>query len=377
MPKILYFLSHPVTYQSAMIRKLEANDNFEFQTVYLSDYGINHHFDEGYNKNIDVSEVELIHKKYKYLKSVFWKKKRNFFNPLTFGILRQIIKYRPDVVWIHGYAFYSILVVILYSKMVGAQIILRGDSNANNSQSSLIRRLLFYIFRALKMDFFYIGESNKQFYKMHKVEDEKLFFMPFAVDNDTFAGADARRNNQNGKINLLYAGKYQNRKNVKAIIEALSALPVGIISSYHLTIVGDGRQEKALKKLVNTLNLESSVTFKPTMNQNNLIQEYELNQVGILPSITEPWGLIINEYMAAGIVPIVSEQSGCASTLIEHGKTGYKFDAHDVQSLSDIIASLEHDTIINMSGAAKSAIQKYDLKNCVEYLESYLLCKKK
>jgi glycosyltransferase involved in cell wall biosynthesis len=47
-----------------------------------------------------------------------------------------------------------------------------------------------------------------------------------------------------------------------------------------------------------------------------------LSDVLVLPSYSEPWGLVVNEAMACGMPVIVSEKCGCAPDLVQNGKNG-------------------------------------------------------
>jgi glycosyltransferase involved in cell wall biosynthesis len=57
----------------------------------------------------------------------------------------------------------------------------------------------------------------------------------------------------------------------------------------------------------------------------------------VLPSDQEPWGLGVNEAMAAGAVPIVSDSVGCAPDLVT-SETGWVYGTGDVSGLADAIA---------------------------------------
>ena len=48
----------------------------------------------------------------------------------------------------------------------------------------------------------------------------------------------------------------------------------------------------------------------------------------MLPSLSEPWGLVVNEAAASGLPLLVSSPAGCAATLVPEpeGTTGGRFD---------------------------------------------------
>ena len=57
-------------------------------------------------------------------------------------------------------------------------------------------------------------------------------------------------------------------------------------------------------------------------NQYQISKLYKKNDILILPSAYETWGLVVNEAMAAGLPCIVSNKVGCRYDLVKNGKTG-------------------------------------------------------
>lgn len=66
-----------------------------------------------------------------------------------------------------------------------------------------------------------------------------------------------------------------------------------------------------------------------SMDIDNLVKEYSKSTAFILPSSSEPWGLVVNEAMHQGCPCIVSDACGCVPELIIEGKTGVSFKSGD------------------------------------------------
>lgn len=54
----------------------------------------------------------------------------------------------------------------------------------------------------------------------------------------------------------------------------------------------------------------------------------------ILPSRSEPWGVVIHEFAAAGLPLICSDRCGAAAVFLIPGLNGLRFKAKDVDSLT-------------------------------------------
>ena len=78
-------------------------------------------------------------------------------------------------------------------------------------------------------------------------------------------------------------------------------------------------------------------------NQSELPRFYDLCDAFVLPSIHEPWGLVVNEAMNAGKAIVVSDQVGCQPDLVTDGDNGVVFPARDVGALADALANVLAD----------------------------------
>jgi glycosyltransferase involved in cell wall biosynthesis len=93
-----------------------------------------------------------------------------------------------------------------------------------------------------------------------------------------------------------------------------------------------------------------------------LIPYYAFAGCFVLPSTREPWGLVVNEAMAAGLPVIVSNRCGCAEDLVHTGQNGYLFDAGAdgaLESRMNAITNLPASDLARMGLRSQEIISNY------------------
>ncbi|MBQ8778589.1 MAG: glycosyltransferase family 4 protein [Alistipes sp.] len=106
--------------------------------------------------------------------------------------------------------------------------------------------------------------------------------------------------------NFLYVGRLTKVKNLEYLIRRFNKHP-----ELTLTIIGFGELEAHLKSIAN-----ENIVFLGAINNSELSTHYQKADVFILPSISEPWGLVIEEALNNGTPVMVSDKVGCSEEII-------------------------------------------------------------
>jgi glycosyltransferase involved in cell wall biosynthesis len=124
---------------------------------------------------------------------------------------------------------------------------------------------------------------------------------------------------------FLFVGRLAPEKNVLGLLEAwLQYRASG--GRWSLVLAGDGPDGEALKKLVSDSPYANDVRFMGHRSSRELLPAFAFAKTFVLPSTREPWGLVVNEAMAANLPVIVSSRCGCAEDLVRHGDNGFLFN---------------------------------------------------
>ncbi|MBR5323662.1 MAG: glycosyltransferase family 4 protein [Muribaculaceae bacterium] len=130
----------------------------------------------------------------------------------------------------------------------------------------------------------------------------------------------------------LYVGRLIPCKNLEFLIERFNE------NGKPLTIVGKGELESKLKAMA-----KENISFKGFVENNKLPEVYKTHDVFILPSRTEPWGLVIDEAIYWGLPIITSDKVGCSNEMVITPQTGVTFELDNKDSFNNAINDIENN----------------------------------
>ena len=107
--------------------------------------------------------------------------------------------------------------------------------------------------------------------------------------------------------------------------------------AWELVVVGDGPERSRLLRLSRELELDGCVRFPGSIQYEELPAVYGQAGAFILPSVSEPWGLVVNEAITAGLPVLISNRCDCAPDLVEERGNGFTFDPYDVDGLARLM----------------------------------------
>lgn len=192
------------------------------------------------------------------------------------------------------------------------------------------------------------------------IGNPSVHFSARRMDLGSAAETLRKRHGLEHRTIVLYVGRLSAEKSLDTLIRAVSA-----VENVHLLVVGNGPAEGALKTLAS--QLRASVTFAGFVQESHLGPYYAIADIFVLPSLSEPWGLVVNEAMHFELPVIVSDRVGSAPMLIRHGHNGLVFQAGDTVGLAEAIRRLAGDSGLrhSMGQAAARTIAEHSVQTWI------------
>ncbi len=129
---------------------------------------------------------------------------------------------------------------------------------------------------------------------------------------------------------VLFVGRLIRKKGVDVLIEAVAQLEDPV----RLVIAGDGPERKSLQGLAARRFKSSRAEFVGFRQPTELPQWYAAADVFCLPSLTEPWGVVVMEALASGLPVVVSDMVGCHPDVLNDPRVGQAVPTGDPLALS-------------------------------------------
>ena len=369
--------SHPIQYFAPFYREIAKTKDIDVTVLYCSRQGLDKKFrDEGFGQEIVWDTPLLDGYKHLFLTNLGGDRGvAGFFSIVNLGIIRQLWIGQFDAILVHGHALMTYVLAIIFAKLFGVKVLIRTDTNQASEKrkkgwKTLFKKRLLSLFYSRCDGFLYVGERNREFYESLNLPRERLFFVPFAVDNNFFSSGSAQASRTlkaiKGKMSkseelpvILFASKFIARKRAMDLLRAYKLICERGTKA-ELLMVGNGPEADSLKTFAAQNHL-SGVQFLGFQNQSALPDFYAAADVFVLPAENEPWGLVVNEAMCAGVPVIATSEVGAAADLIQRGSTGFIYEKGDIDSLASHLEIVLND----------KSLRKQMRKNCQESIKRW------
>ena len=214
------------------------------------------------------------------------------------------------------------------------------------------------------------GSAHRRYLSQLQFPDQFVGRYYDVVDNDGIARHTEDFRSQKApqdfslpeKPFFLYVGRLAEEKNIEMLVAAWIAYRQEG-GDWPLVLVGDGPARPQLEQLATSAGpMGAEIVFAGHRRAEELTPFYAFAGCFVLPSTREPWGLVVNEAMAASLPVLVSQQCGCAEDLVLQGCNGFHFDPlapADLQALMRKVGALPAAERIRMGQTSAELIKAY------------------
>ncbi|WP_245279949.1 glycosyltransferase family 4 protein [Hyphomicrobium sp. 99] len=296
---------------------------------------------------------------------------------VTKKLAAELERFRPDAVAIPGYSEAFALAALRICNALGIPTVLMSDSYAGSAGGKFGRETLKRQLMPLYQSAFVAGSPHAEYLSALGFPAEKITTGFDVVDNRHFAKRDAtgdvytRQKRRNvPQAYFFCCARFIAKKNLPFLVEAFARYRCRQLNdAWDLVLAGDGPLRQGIARRASELSVESSVHILGHRSYADLPDLYASAGACILPSITDEWGLVVNEAMAAGLPVLVSKGAGSHRDLVQSGVNGYVFDPKNADELAGLMVIIATSTKrTEMGAASRRIIAGWDIDRFAEGL---------
>ena len=183
---------------------------------------------------------------------------------------------------------------------------------------------------------------------------DRISVIPNGVDLGELDGLKGQR--KGDRLRGIFVGRLDpDQKGLTTLFQALALLPSDLPLGVRL-IGEDWGATEILRSLAERLGIRDKVAFVGRVDRGVLVNEYRDADFLVLPSLFEPFGIVLLEAMATGL-PVVASRVGGIPEIVEQGRTGILVEPGNARALADALTEICHDENLRIAMGAEARVR--------------------
>lgn len=298
----------PTSYLMPLWREIKARSNVETRIVFLEE-----NLSQPWNLDLrDDTYVEIL---------------RGSRVRKLLRLLQLIGQHDIKLIGLAGWGHSLLMAALLFAWVRRIPVTVESDTQLDPATAiwrrGLKQLVLPVIFRIPKL-FFPAGTRQANYFMSYGVAKDKIRIAQMTVDvrfimKQVDLCREKMTSSKNMPVTFLYVGRLEAYKGIHDLLDAFINL-IRQGENGRLVIVGNG----GLTELVESVACDyPAIEYLGRLSGDALMHVYSQADVFVLPSRIEPWGLVINEALAASLPVIATDRVGCVDDLVRDGENGW------------------------------------------------------
>jgi len=283
----------------------------------------------------------------------------------------------PEILIIGGYSYSAYWAGFFWAKKNKRKVILWSSSNEDDHKRVFYKELVKSLFVRNCDAYNVYGTKNRDYLVKLGAKKDRISMVGNNTDNDFYYNETMKWRKTRDTLcqeyampahNFLYIGRFSPEKNIIHLLEAYKKIGN---NNWGLILVGNGPQKKEIENYIQKHKIRN--VFLPGFKQKEEIPQYlAISDVFVLPSISEPWGLVVNEAMAAGLPVLVSRKCGCYPDIVKDGENSFSFDPYKIEELYGLMRNVVEGkyNLEAMGKASLDIIKDYTPEKAAEVIKN-------
>lgn len=268
---------------------------------------------------------------------------------VPYSTIADLRSLRPDVVISVEVGARTLQAAMLRKLSARFRLIVQVRESQNTAQSrGALRHFIRRTLLPKVDDVFVNGRSGLEHVMACGVDRDQITVVPSGTDTHLF-GAPLRREASDDWLRLLYVGQLIPRKGLIPFAQALAHAARESRRRITWTIAGRGPLDTALREISWPANVR--LDFIGSQPYQELPRIYAGADAFVMPSLSDEWGVVVNEAMASTLPVFGCTGAQAVEELVEPGRSGWCYapgQHHDLATALDELLKASPQRLLEM-----------------------------
>jgi glycosyltransferase involved in cell wall biosynthesis len=289
------------------------------------------------------------------------------------AIIEQGKRFAPDAVLVSGWIDQGYMQAARHFRRLGIPVIAGCDTQWKGSLRQRVASIIAPAYLHSAFDVLWVpGERQAVFARHLGYTGNRCWEGYYACDWQQFSTHRIAAPDATERLSFLFVGRYVPEKAIATLAAAYERYRDMVDQPWPLVCAGVGPERDAL--------VAAGAIDRGFLQPAELPALMAGSSAFILPSMQEPWGVVLHEAAAAGLPLIASRACGAAVHLLRDGYNGCSFATGDSVSLATAMTRIHTAPAakrISMGEASRSLSQQFtpqiwarQLRNGIERLKA-------
>ncbi|MGL4630234.1 MAG: glycosyltransferase family 4 protein [Leadbetterella sp.] len=279
----------------------------------------------------------------------------------VFAVFSSIYTFKPDVILITGYGIdLSITLSIPFSKLFGIKVILSSESTANDQGRTPFKEWIKKRLVGMSDYFVAFGSTSRDYLfqlgaKPNQIVSDKAAIIDDRAIVDIFNKSDANSplfSEIKTAHNFIFVGRLIPEKNLSLLLSTFQKLKENSpdFTDWGLILLGDGSEEENVNKAIH--QSPKDIYRFGSVDWKGVSPFFKRSDCLLLTSVSETWGLVVNEAMVCSLPVIVSNKCGCKDDLVKDN--GFIFKSANGDQLANCMQRIAENPELRIQMGKRS-----------------------
>lgn len=234
------------------------------------------------------------------------------------GVVARLRSLKPAAIVTCGYQWASLCAFLFARARRIPHIAMTDGTLMSEKRLTWLHRILRSFVLSRSKGFIAASEGGRQLFAQYECPQEATVKSCLAIDRARYGAAHSVAK----EFDILFVGRFSPEKNPSFVLRVAERVAPLIGRKVRVAFLGSGGLQSEILECAQQTREAVETSMLGFAQANDLPLQYGRARILAVPSLSEPWGVVINEAMASRVPVVASDVVGAVGDLLLDGVTG-------------------------------------------------------